>query len=100
MCDKDEGRLLCHPDANMSLPLSKLLCQFVSRSLIGSGYNLPFGPEKFIPFFGGPEFHDYHHHFYTGNFASTFSYMDYIYGTDVHYKQWKAKQEGVKEKST
>eukprot|EP00164_Ancoracysta_twista_P008723 GFYU01012688.1.p1 GENE.GFYU01012688.1~~GFYU01012688.1.p1 ORF type:complete len:269 (+),score=88.99 GFYU01012688.1:165-971(+) len=65
-----------------------------------SGYNLPFGPEKFIPFFPGPEFHDYHHHFYTGNFASTFSYMDYIYGTDVQYYAWKAKQEAVKEKST
>jgi 4,4-dimethyl-9beta,19-cyclopropylsterol-4alpha-methyl oxidase len=44
---------------------------------------------KLIPFYGGPEYHDYHH--YVGgqsqsNFASVFTYCDYIYGTDKGYR--------------
>ncbi|KAL0331381.1 UNVERIFIED_CONTAM: Methylsterol monooxygenase 1-2, partial [Sesamum angustifolium] len=50
-----------------------------------SGYDLPWTPTKYIPFYGGPDYHDYHH--YVGgqsqsNFASVFTYCDYIYGTD------------------
>ncbi|KAI9181895.1 hypothetical protein LWI28_019806 [Acer negundo] len=50
-----------------------------------SGYEFPWSPTRYIPFYGGSEFHDYHH--YVGgrsqsNFASVFTYCDYIYGTD------------------
>ncbi|KAG0459126.1 hypothetical protein HPP92_022254 [Vanilla planifolia] len=58
-----------------------------------SGYDFPFIPTKFIPFYGGAEYHDYHH--YVGgqsqsNFASVFTYCDYIYGTDKGYRYQKA----------
>ncbi|CAO2187411.1 unnamed protein product [Urochloa humidicola] len=58
-----------------------------------SGYNFPFQPTKLIPFYGGAEFHDYHH--YVGgqsksNFGSVFTYCDYIYGTNKGYKYHKA----------
>lgn len=48
-------------------------------------YDFPWTPTKYIPFYGGAEYHDYHH--YVGgqsqsNFASVFTYCDYIYGTD------------------
>lgn len=48
-------------------------------------YDLPWTPTKYIPFYGGPDYHDYHH--YVGgqsqsNFASVFTYCDYLYGTD------------------
>lgn len=48
-------------------------------------YDIPWTPTKFIPFYGGADHHDYHH--YVGeqshsNFASVFTYCDYIYGTD------------------
>ncbi|KAF3776929.1 putative methylsterol monooxygenase [Nymphaea thermarum] len=47
------------------------------------GHDFPWSPNKFIPFYGGAEYHDYHH--YVGksqcNLASTFTYCDYIYGT-------------------
>lgn len=48
-------------------------------------YDIPWNPTKFIPFYGGADHHDYHH--YVGgqshsNFASVFTYCDYIYGTD------------------
>ncbi|KAG2589049.1 hypothetical protein PVAP13_5NG389281 [Panicum virgatum] len=50
-----------------------------------SGYHFPFSPSKLIPFYGGAEYHDYHH--YAGgrsqsNFAPLFTYCDYIYRTD------------------
>ncbi|CAM8884481.1 unnamed protein product [Rhodiola kirilowii] len=50
-----------------------------------SGYDFPWSVTKYIPFYGGADHHDYHH--YVGgqsqsNFASTFTYCDYIYGTD------------------
>nr|WEU38162.1 C-4 sterol methyl oxidase [Paris polyphylla] len=58
-----------------------------------SGYDFPWSPTRFIPFYGGAEYHDYHH--YVGgqsqsNFASVFTYCDYIYGTDKGYRYHKA----------
>ncbi|XP_076895134.1 methylsterol monooxygenase 1-1-like [Bidens hawaiensis] len=57
-----------------------------------SGYDLPWTLTKFIPFYGGADYHDYHH--YVGgqsqsNFASVFTYCDYIYGTDKGYRYQK-----------
>ncbi|KNA09979.1 hypothetical protein SOVF_148570 [Spinacia oleracea] len=56
------------------------------------GYDFPWTPTKYIPFYGGAEYHDYHH--YVGgqsqsNFASIFTYCDYIYGTDKGYRYQK-----------
>ncbi|KAG2248928.1 hypothetical protein Bca4012_087746 [Brassica carinata] len=57
-----------------------------------SGYDLPWTLTKLVPFYGGAEYHDYHH--YVGgksqsNFASVFTYCDYIYGTDKGYRVHK-----------
>ncbi|CAN1258700.1 Methylsterol monooxygenase 1-2 [Linum perenne] len=57
-----------------------------------SGYDFPWSLNKYIPFYGGAEYHDYHH--YVGgqshsNFASVFTYCDYIYGTDKGYRYQK-----------
>ncbi|KAF5734867.1 methylsterol monooxygenase 1-1-like [Tripterygium wilfordii] len=57
-----------------------------------SGYDFPWTPTKYIPFYGGAEYHDYHH--YVGgqshsNFASVFTYCDFIYGTDKGYRYQK-----------
>ncbi|XP_073308978.1 methylsterol monooxygenase 1-1-like [Primulina huaijiensis] len=53
------------------------------------GYDFPWSPLKYIPFYGGAAFHDYHH--YVGgksqsNFASVFTYCDHIYGTNKGYR--------------
>ncbi|CAM0148958.1 unnamed protein product [Urochloa decumbens] len=58
-----------------------------------SGFAFPFNPTALIPFYGGAEYHDYHH--YVGrhsqsNFASVFTFCDYIYGTDKGYRYHKA----------
>ncbi|XP_052489003.1 uncharacterized protein LOC105801826 [Gossypium raimondii] len=55
-------------------------------------YDFPWAPTRFIPFYGGVDYHDYHH--YVGeqsqsNFASVFTYCDYIYGTDKSYRYHK-----------
>lgn len=48
-------------------------------------YDFPWSPTKLIPFYGGPEYHDYHHLIggrSQSNFASIFTYCDWLYGTD------------------
>ncbi|KAE8055163.1 hypothetical protein FH972_012024 [Carpinus fangiana] len=57
-----------------------------------SGYDFPWNPTKYIPFYGGADYHDYHH--YVGqhsksNFSPVFTYCDYIYGTDKGYRVQK-----------
>ncbi|KAK8487265.1 hypothetical protein V6N13_093460 [Hibiscus sabdariffa] len=65
-----------------------------------SGYDFPWNPTKLIPFYGGAEYHDFHH-FVGGqcqsNFASVFTYCDYIYGTDKVYGHRKQALAKVKE---
>lgn len=59
------------------------------------GYHFPWSPSKFIPLYGGADFHDYHHRvLYTesGNYASTFTYMDWLFGTDKGYQKVKSIQ--------
>ncbi|KAF8652243.1 hypothetical protein HU200_062879 [Digitaria exilis] len=62
---------------------------FAIRGIVGvdihCGFNFPFSPTKLIPFYGGAEFHDYHHYggkWSQNNFAPVFTFCDYIYGTD------------------
>ncbi|KAJ8468002.1 hypothetical protein OPV22_030554 [Ensete ventricosum] len=66
------------------------------------GYDFPRTPTKYIPFYGGAEYHDYHH--YVGgkshsNFASVFTYCDYIYGTDKGYRYHKAQPVKLREQN-
>lgn len=68
-----------------------------------SGYDFPWSPTKYIPFYGGAEYHDYHH--YVGgqsqsNFASVFTYCDYIYGTDKGFRYQKKLLAKLKEESS
>nr|VDC74847.1 unnamed protein product [Brassica rapa] len=67
-----------------------------------SGYDLPWTLTKLVPFYGGAEYHDYHH--YVGgksqsNFASVFTYCDYIYGTDKGYRVHKKLLQQIKEEA-
>ncbi|CAI5978390.1 unnamed protein product [Closterium sp. NIES-65] len=62
-----------------------------------SGFEFPWSPSRFIPLYGGAEYHDYHHRcVYTdsGNYSSTFIYMDWIFGTDKNYRRMKALKAG------
>jgi len=61
-----------------------------------SGYDFPWSVNRFIPFWGGAEFHDYHHMAFVGNYASTFTYCDRLFGTDQKYYAWKNKANSLK----
>ncbi|XP_019070040.1 4-methylsterol oxidase isoform X1 [Solanum lycopersicum] len=61
-----------------------------------SGYHFPWSPSNFLPLYGGSDFHDYHHRLlYTksGNYSSTFVYMDWLFGTDKGYRKLKMLKE-------
>jgi len=51
-----------------------------------SGYDVPFNPTNLIPFWGGPVHHDFHHKNFDGNYASVFTYWDWIMGTDRDFQ--------------
>jgi len=45
------------------------------------GYEFPYLPFHIIPFYGGTEFHDYHHKAFTCNYGSRFTWTDLLFGT-------------------
>ncbi|KAG6508012.1 hypothetical protein ZIOFF_033367 [Zingiber officinale] len=56
-------------------------------------YDFPWSPTKFVPFYGGAIYHDYHHsvgYHSQSNFGSFFTYCDYVYGTNKGYRYRKA----------
>eukprot|EP00186_Timspurckia_oligopyrenoides_P000025 CAMPEP_0182441876 /NCGR_PEP_ID=MMETSP1172-20130603/873_1 /TAXON_ID=708627 /ORGANISM="Timspurckia oligopyrenoides, Strain CCMP3278" /LENGTH=185 /DNA_ID=CAMNT_0024636463 /DNA_START=572 /DNA_END=1129 /DNA_ORIENTATION=- len=57
-----------------------------------SGYNFPWSLNNWFPFYGGADFHDHHHKHFSGNYASTFTWADYVHGTDTAYRKWKAEE--------
>eukprot|EP00123_Amoebidium_parasiticum_P012880 comp21631_c0_seq1/m.30370 comp21631_c0_seq1/g.30370 ORF comp21631_c0_seq1/g.30370 comp21631_c0_seq1/m.30370 type:complete len:343 (-) comp21631_c0_seq1:229-1257(-) len=56
-----------------------------------SGYDLPFNPTNLIPFWGGPVHHDHHHKTFDGNYASVFSFWDWLFGTDIQFQEHQKK---------
>jgi len=61
------------------------------------GYDFPWSLYNFIPFYGGSEFHDFHHMNFVGNYGSTLRIWDRICGTDSKYHAYKDKQRKLKE---
>lgn len=59
---------------------------------IHSGYELPFSFKTFFPAYAGASHHDYHHYMHSGNFASVFTWCDFLYGTDLGYQNFNAKR--------
>lgn len=57
-----------------------------------SGYDLPFNPTQFIPFWGGSVHHDFHHRTFDGNYASVFTFWDFIFGTDKAFRADQAQR--------
>ena len=80
------------------LPLPYLWGWLAIRQLQGvldhTGLDLPWDPLGLIPGVGGTKFHDDHHKYFKANFASCFSFIDIIFGTD--YETWSKKQEQKK----
>jgi methylsterol monooxygenase len=54
------------------------------------GYDFPWGLQNWLPFYAGPEHHEYHHQGFVGNYGSFFRFWDWAMSTDAQYKQAKA----------
>lgn len=57
-----------------------------------SGYDFPWSLNRWVPLYGGADFHDHHHRIHSGNYASTFIWVDMLNGTDAAYQAWKHRQ--------
>lgn len=63
---------------------------------VHSGYDIPFvNPMHLVPGYAGARFHDFHHYNFTGNYASTFVWWDWLCGTNKQYLDFQAKVEQV-----
>jgi len=58
-----------------------------------SGYEFPWSPYRLLPFSGSSSYHDYHHSHNVGNYSSFFTWWDTLFGTNVDYYKFAAKQE-------
>lgn len=67
-----------------------------------SGYDFPWSLNKFIPFWAGAAHHDMHHHYFIGNYASSFTWLDFFFATEAgpvakkHRERRSAKKADVK----
>jgi len=62
---------------------------------VHSGFDFPWHLSKLVPFYCGPHHHDHHHKTYSGNYSSTFTWMDRLCDTDRSYRNYyerKAKK--------
>ena len=59
-----------------------------------SGYDLPWNPTNFIPFWGGAVHHDFHHKTFQGPYSSIFTWCDWAFGTD---KMFRAQQKKLRD---
>lgn len=61
---------------------------------VHSGYDIPWiNPFHLIPGYAGARYHDFHHQNFTGNYASTFTWWDRLFGTDGQYKEFNRLKE-------
>ncbi|CAI5784134.1 methylsterol monooxygenase 1 [Podarcis lilfordi] len=80
-----------------------LICRLLEIIDVHSGYDIPLNPLHLVPFYTGARFHDFHHMNSIGNYASTFTWWDKLFGTDSQYNSYREKlekQECMVEKKT
>lgn len=76
-----------NPQFNLpALHLFTITCWIIFRLFQAvdshSGYDFPWSLNKFIPFWAGAAHHDLHHHYFIGNYASSFTWFDFFLGTE------------------
>jgi len=60
---------------------------------VHSGFDVKWlNPLSILPFYGGVRFHDFHHSYFNANYASTFTFWDWVCGTDKPYYIAEAKR--------
>lgn len=85
------GPILC---ANHLFEVWVWLCfRLIQTVEVHNGYDFPWSPNNWVPFWGGAKFHDFHHERFTGNYSSTFIVWDAVFGTDRKYRDRLAQRE-------
>lgn len=62
------------------------------------GYYFPWSMFRVFPFSANADFHSFHHTTNLGNFSSSFTYMDTLFGTSKDYFDYKALEDEKKAK--
>lgn len=62
-----------------------------------SGYDFPWSLRNILPFWSGAEHHDYHHEKFVGCYSTSFRWLDYLFGTDKGYHEYRQKQRLAKQ---
>lgn len=77
--------LLAYLGANMHLTtvMAWIALRLIQAVDSHSGYEFPISLHHFLPIWAGADHHDDHHHYFVGNFASSFRHWDYIFGTET-----------------
>uniref|UniRef100_A0A8P0P1Q7 Fatty acid hydroxylase domain-containing protein n=2 Tax=Canis lupus familiaris TaxID=9615 RepID=A0A8P0P1Q7_CANLF len=63
-----------------------------------SGYDIPLNTLNLISFYAGSWHHDFHHMNFIGNYASTFTWWDRIFGTDSQFTAYNEKMKRIEKK--
>jgi methylsterol monooxygenase len=58
-----------------------------------SGYDFPWSLRRWVPFWAGSDYHDFHHMNFRGNYSTSFRWWDWMFGTDASYQKWVAKKD-------
>ncbi|XP_039203381.1 methylsterol monooxygenase 1-like [Crotalus tigris] len=74
-----------------------LFCRLIETIDVHSGYDIPLNPLHLLPFYVGSRFHDFHHMNLNGNYSSTFTWWDKLFGTDSQYNSYKEKMKKEKD---
>lgn len=64
-----------------------------------SGYDFPWSLNKFLPIWAGAEHHDLHHHYFIGNYASSFRWWDYYMDTESGPDAKAAREKRMKQRA-
>lgn len=75
-----------------------VICRLLQAVDSHSGYDFPWSLHHFLPFWAGAEHHDRHHHFFIGNYASSFRWWDYFMDTEAGPMHKAAREERRKQK--
>jgi methylsterol monooxygenase len=79
-----------------------LLVRMWETADVHSGYDVPWmdyvNVLHLLPFYGGARFHDYHHKAFNVNYASTFYFWDWVFGTDKMYQKHNAERKALADK--
>jgi methylsterol monooxygenase len=69
-----------------------IVCRLLQAIDAHSGYDFPWSLHKFLPFWGGADFHDLHHEKFVGNYSSSFRWWDYMCNTVTGTEAFRAKR--------